>query len=77
MWSQKGFGKGSITLADGRLFMTTKKGDLVLVRPNPMKYEELARVELLSENRTVPTIAEKRLYLRDRKDIYCLDIAGK
>ena len=32
---------------------------------------------LLTENRTVPTISEKRLYLRDRKDIYCLDIAGK
>ena len=25
----------------------------------------------------VPTIAEKRLYLRDRENIYCLDIAGK
>ena len=28
-------------------------------------------------DRTSPTIADKRLYLRDRKNIYCLDIAGK
>jgi outer membrane protein assembly factor BamB len=77
MWSRQDFGKGAITLADGHLFMTTKPGDLVLVRANPQKYEEKARVGLLGENRTVPTIAEKRLFLRDRENIYCLDIAGK
>jgi outer membrane protein assembly factor BamB len=76
-WSQEDFGKGAITLADGHLFITTKKGDLVLARANPQKYEEKARVSLLGENRTVPTIAAKRLYLRDREHIYCLDIAGK
>lgn len=77
MWSKEDFGKGSLTLADRHLFITTKKGDLVLVQPNPTKYEEKARVTILAENRTVPTIAGKRLYLRDRQDIYCLDIAGK
>ena len=41
-WSQKDFGKGSITLADGHLFIATKKGDLVLVRANPAQYEEKA-----------------------------------
>ena len=60
------------------MFITTKKGDLVLVRANPAKYEERARLSsFLGENRTVPTIAEKRMYLRDRENIYCLDIAGK
>ena len=77
MWSQKGFGKAAVTLADGHLFITTKKGDLVLATANPLKYEEKSRVALLAENRTSPTIAEKRLYLRDRQNIYCLDIAGK
>ncbi len=77
MWSQPNFGKAAITLADGHLFMTTKTGDLVLVRANPKMYEEKSRVALLGENRTSPTIAGKRLYLRDRINIYCLDIAGK
>lgn len=76
-WSQQDFGKGAITLADGHLFITTKKGDLVLVRANPQKYEEKARVTLLGDNRTVPTIAGKKLFLRDRQNILCLDIAGK
>lgn len=75
-WSQPNFGKGSVTLADGHLFITTKKGDLVLVRATPERYEEKARVSRLSENRTVPTLAHKRLYLRDKKDVYCLDIGA-
>ena len=77
MWSRKNFGKAALTFADGHLFITTKKGDLVLVRSNPEKYEEKARVKMLDENRTSPTIADKRLYLRDRRNIQCLDIAGK
>ncbi len=76
-WSQKDFGKGAITLAAGHLFITTKKGDLVLVAATPAKYEEKARVALLRENRTVPTVADGRLYLRDRENIVCLDIAGQ
>lgn len=78
MWSQKNIGKAAVTLADGHLWITTKKGDLMLVAANPMKYEEKARVKMLAPgNRTSPTISDKRLYLRDQKEIYCLDIAGK
>ncbi|MCS7045250.1 MAG: PQQ-like beta-propeller repeat protein [Gemmataceae bacterium] len=74
VWSQEGFGKGAITLADGHLFITTKKGDLVLVRATPERYEEKGRVAILGENRTVGTIADRRLYLRDREQILCLDL---
>ncbi len=56
--------------------MTTKTGDLVLVEATPKAYTEKARVKkFLGENRTVPTIADRKLYLRDLKSIYCLDIA--
>ena len=47
-WSEKDFGKAAVTLADGHLWITTKKGDLLLVRANPMKYEEVARAPGLS-----------------------------
>jgi outer membrane protein assembly factor BamB len=77
MWSKTNFGKGAITLADGHLFITTKPGDLVLVRATPEGYQEKARVKVLGENRTVPTIAGGRLYLRDRESIRCLNIAGQ
>jgi outer membrane protein assembly factor BamB len=77
MWSRKDFGKGAMTLADGHLWMSTKAGDLVLVHCNPKDYLEKARVPgFLGENRTVPTIANGRLYVRDLKHIYCLDISA-
>ncbi len=75
-WSQDDFGKGAITLADGHLFITTKKGDLVLVRATPERYEEKGRVMILGENRTVPTLSNKRLYLRDRERILCVDLGA-
>ena len=79
VWSKDRFGLGSVTLADGHLWITTIKGDLVLVPANPKEYQEKGRVKIMEESRyaTVPTIAGKKLFLRDRKNIYCLDIAGK
>ncbi|MBI2803499.1 MAG: PQQ-binding-like beta-propeller repeat protein [Planctomycetes bacterium] len=77
-WSEKNIGKAAITLADGHLYLTTKKGDLILAEANPTKYVEKARIAMLGEKgRTSPTIANKRLFLRDLDHIYCLDIAGK
>ena len=32
---------------------------------------------MLGDNRTVPTLSDRRLYLRDLEYIYCLDIAAK
>lgn len=75
-WSQDDFGKAAIFLADGHLFITTKKGDLVLARATPERYEEKARLTRLGENRTVPTLADKRLYLRDREKILCVDVGA-
>jgi len=75
-WSQKKFGKASVTLAAGHLFLVTKKGDVVLARASPEKYQEKARLPLLGETRTAATIANGRLYLRDRQNVLCLDIKG-
>jgi outer membrane protein assembly factor BamB len=78
-WSQPKFGLSSVTLADGHLFITTRNGELVLAAASPKAYQEKARIKLLEKGRyaVAPTIADKKLYLRDRKHVYCLDIAGK
>lgn len=78
-WSKERFGLGSVTLADGHLWITTSKGDLVLASANPKEYEEKGRVKVMEESKYSPvaTIAGKKLFLRDQKSIYCLDIAGK
>jgi outer membrane protein assembly factor BamB len=78
MWTQKNYGKCALTLADGHLFITMNQGDVVVAACNPQAYEEKSRVTMLGKkNRTSATISDKRLYLRDHDNIYCLDIAGK
>ncbi|GBD35623.1 Outer membrane protein assembly factor BamB [bacterium HR36] len=75
IWSVSRFGKAALTLADGHLFIVTKTGDLVLAEATPVAYREKARIKgFLGDNRTVPTIANGKLYLRDRKNIYCLNL---
>ena len=75
-WSKEGFGKGALLYADGQLIVTTKTGDLVLVRATPTAYEERGRVELLGTNRTVPTLSRRRLFVRDLESILCLDVGS-
>lgn len=79
VWSQDRFGFGNLALADGHLWIVTSKGDLVLASATPAGFQEKGRVKLLEPSRyaTVPAIAGRKLFLRDLKHIYCLDIAGK
>ena len=71
------FGKGNLIAADGKLFMTTIKGELVIARANPQEYQELGRKQLLGSTRQAPALAGGKLYLRDSREIVCLDVRRK
>jgi outer membrane protein assembly factor BamB len=74
MWQQVRFGKGNLIAADGKLFITTMKGELVVVRASPERYDELGRAMVLSSTRQAPALSQGRLYLRDNQEIVCLDV---
>jgi outer membrane protein assembly factor BamB len=74
VWQQLRFGKGNLIEADGKLWITTMKGELVLVRATPKNYEELGRKEIIATTRQAPALAGGLLYLRDDKEIVCLDV---
>ncbi len=75
VWQKKRFGKSNLIYADGKLWFTTMKGELVLVKATPKGYEELARSKpVLSMTRQAPTLANGHLYVRDDKDIVCYDV---
>jgi outer membrane protein assembly factor BamB len=76
-WQQLRFGKGNLIAADGKLFCSTVAGELVVLRTNPEKYEELGRKEVLSSTRQAPALANGLLYLRDDREIVCLDVRGR
>ena len=74
-WRQRGFGKGSLLLADGYLIILGEGGKLALVEVSPSEYREKARFQLFDDKCwTVPTLAGGRLYLRNQKEMVCLDL---
>jgi outer membrane protein assembly factor BamB len=74
LWQQPRFGKSNLMAADGKLFFSTFQGELVVARASSNGYEEIGRKQILGPTRQSPAIANGLLYLRDDKEIVCLDV---
>ena len=76
-WKQRGFNKGSVLLAGGKLIVLGDNGVLALVEPNPEKYQELARCTISNTICwALPALAGGRLFVRDQESIMCFDLKG-
>jgi outer membrane protein assembly factor BamB len=73
--------KGSLAMADGRLYYRTEKGPVLLIEPNPKEYTERGRFEQPDRSAQPawphPVIANGKLYLRDQDVLLCYDIKAK
>ena len=76
--------RGAITLADGKLYVFDgDTGELMLVNPNPDKFELISKFEALapqgrSNNAWSPiVISDGRLIIRDHRQIVCYDLREK
>jgi outer membrane protein assembly factor BamB len=81
-WSQPGFGQGrrdySSTIVVGKnLLVLTEDGTLLLLQPNPNKYTELARLQVCGNTWSFPAYANGKLYVRDTRNLQCIDLAAK
>ena len=83
LWDERDSGqrrapKGSLALADGRLYYRTEKGTMLLIEPNPKQYVERGRFEQPDRSEspawTHPVIANGKLYLRDQDLLLCYDV---
>jgi len=80
VWTDKGVGKGSLTCADGYLYMRSEegKGSIALVEATPNGYKEKGRFDQpdrSSENSWPhPVISGGKLYLRDQDALFCYDV---
>jgi outer membrane protein assembly factor BamB len=85
MWDQRESvgrrAKGSVTLADGRLYYRMESGTMVLIEPNPKQYDERGRFEQPDRSRLpawpYPVIANGKLYIRDQDVLLCYDVKAK
>jgi len=73
--------KGSLVMADNRLYYRTEKGTMLLIEPNRKEYIERGRFEQPDRTQqpawTHPVIANGKLYLRDQNLLFCYDIRAK
>ena len=77
-WKTRGFGKGTVILADGHLIILSDKGKLGLAEATPAGYIEKASAKVLNGLCwTAPTLANGKLYVRNEEEIACLDMTGK
>ena len=77
-WQKGGFGKGSLIFADGNLIVLGERGQLLLVEATPDQYKEKASFQILQGKCwTEPTLSDGKLYLRNQKEMLCLDFKTK
>ena len=52
-------------------------GNLTLIDPDPKEYKELAKSKVCGPTWAHPALADGKVYLRDEKELICIDLAGK
>ena len=73
--------KGSVAVADGRIYYRAEEGPIVLLEPSRKEYLERGRFEQPDRTRLPawahPVIANGKLYIRDQDTLYCYDVKAK
>jgi outer membrane protein assembly factor BamB len=84
MWNERRVPKGSVALADGRLYYRTEQrrtGTMLLIEPSPKGYVERGRFEQPDRSEQFawphPVVANGKLYLRDLDVLLCYDVKAK
>jgi hypothetical protein len=78
LWSKPKVGKYHACLirtGDDKLLMLEEGGNLVLFDPNPKEYKELARAKICGETWAHPALSNGRLYVRDSRELICVDLS--
>ena len=74
-WRKGSLGHGSLIYADGRLFVLSEGGELLLVEATPAAYKEKASFRVAdAKHWTAPTLYDGKLYVRNERDLFCFKV---
>ncbi len=74
-WSTRGYGKGSLIIADGKLLVLSDRGKLAMIEATPKGFNELAQAQVIEgKSWTSPTFEDGKIYLRNQKEMACYDL---
>ena len=75
-WRKRGFGKGSLIIADNKLLIISDRGRLIIAEAASEDYIELAATDALSGiSWSSPAYADGRIYIRNREEMVCYDLS--
>jgi len=74
-WSQDNFGAGTMIRAGARLLILTEKGELILAKATPEKFDVVSRAQVIGfETRAYAALADGLYFARGKDRIVCLDL---
>ena len=74
-WSDSGFGTGSVIRCGKTLVLLKESGELVLAEASPESFKPLTQAQVAGSGvRALPALADGCLYLRDKRQLYCLEM---
>ena len=80
MWRQRGLTRSSLLMVDGHFVCQCEEGNLILVKVNPKKYEEVARWDLGAAEVlqypawAAPVLSHGLMYLRGKERLLCVEL---
>jgi len=77
MWRDRSVGKGSVTYADGRLYIQSENNVVGLVEATPSGYQEKGRFQIPDRGRMSwahPAISDGPLYVRNQDTLLVYDV---
>jgi outer membrane protein assembly factor BamB len=83
MWKDRSVGKGSVTYADGHIYLRSQDEDgaVALVEATPEEYREKGRLDQPDRSTRntwpPPVVAGGKLYLRDQDVLLCYELRAK
>ena len=79
-WREKDVGSGGLVVADGKLLILSRRGDLILAEASPAAYTEIGADEgvLQGDCWNGPVLSDGRVYVRNENGtLVCLDLRRK
>lgn len=75
-WRERGYHNTTCLYADGKMFILDEEGKLTLAKVSPEKLTVLSSFKPLEKTAwAAPTIAGRKLYVRDQKRLFAFDLA--
>src|SRR5262249_4241425 len=75
LWNVPRTPNATVLLADGRLFVLTENGKLMIASVSPKEFKPVADVQVLEKRcLTIPLLCNGRLYVRNLEKAVCLDL---